>query len=314
MSDILFTTDEDFERNEDFDRETNCKTKKIRIHRTFNPNSEIIFIMRISEGNIISNYQQDPRANLTNTIAIFLSAYKENSREWIYKIIQYIHKKGNTNIRLNFATESRVTRSTEVISKIYNYVLDKNISLVFEIGEKTYDIVRDYPEIRRFVISAEAFSKGLSRNIIASNKARKRNELRARIGHKWSEHLKAYLAIGTPRLRKGKLNPADYNSLNRPILRASKMKTYANLNYSGKYNYLVKSKHQYWYKCTKLDIWINCPEEIARIEDLDYTFVTGFEREDFIALANSLIPDFNGACSWTDDVMDMRPLDEHLPI
>ena len=255
---------------------------KLYVSNKFNVNSRNFNYIRQSKAKDLSSKKWQlssmPECNETNLIVNDNSGFQEKTAYHIYDIIVYISSQENKKFTITVTHHSRFSRNLKVTEKILLYLIDNNVTLYLNIGGNLYNYVYDYAEkLRPLFKEAQNYSLEISRTsrLIAMRKRQFRDKIRyselATNYFKWFITNQEYL------------NQTLFNLLNRVKFSPSRMNNY----FYETQNKFVPNKKLYYFYCVSTGLMIVCPREIACVENLDYTIIKGFSKQDLIAIANS---------------------------
>ena len=287
------------------------RKSKLFIHENFDPKSSNFFYVRQSrDGDDIKSkaWQMSKLGynNATNIIVSTNSAFKENKAGYILDVLKYIYESGNNNFVLSVSDYSRFSRNLEVTSKIYNYLHDNKITFYLDVDGKIYNYREEYySKLRAKFSDCEKFSMELSREMKLVHQKKKELGNRVKYSQLATNYFKFFMTHGHPTFK----NPQLFNTLNRNNLNALKMMQYKN---ETKHMFKMETEIFYFF-CPVINCRIICPEELAYVEGLDSSIIQGFNREDFLALANSDNELFQWIC-YPYDNLDLANMELDLPV
>lgn len=258
------------------------KKNKLYVSNKFNVNSRNFNYIRQSKAKDLSSKKWQlssmPECNETNLIVNDNSAFQEKTAYHIYNIIVYISSQGNKKFTITVTHHSRFSRNLKVTEKILLYLIDNNVTLYLNIGGTLYNYINDYAEkLRPLFKEGQNYSLELSRTstLIALKKKQFRDKIRS--SEMATNYFKWFIT------NKEFLNQTLFNLLNRVKFSPPRMNNY----FYETQNKFVPNKKLYYFYCVSTGLMIVCPREIACIENLDYTIIKGFSKQDLIAIANS---------------------------
>jgi hypothetical protein len=282
---------------------------KFYIHSDFDPRSNNFFYIRQSrQGDDIKTkgWQLDNLTNAStkNVIISSNSAYKEQQSKYIFDFIKYIVSKGNRNFKMFVSDYSRFSRNLEMTSKIYNYIFDNNINLLLDVDGIEYNYREDYyTKLRTKFKECENFSVELSREMKKVSKKKKEIKTKNNYSDKATQYFKTFISYKIKNLNY-------FKSLSRKNLTLNKIHKYKKETKTS--IDLIQKDEYYYFHCPFINCMIICPEELAYIEGLNYTFIKGFDKEDFLAIANSNIDELKWIC-YNHNNFKMSDLKNTLP-
>jgi hypothetical protein len=244
---------------------------KFYLHENFDVKLKYFYYIRQSRPSDTDDSKKwqvnnNNKLSTKNLIISNNSAFKEEKSEYIFDFIKYLVSKGNRNFKISVSDYSRFSRNLEASSKIYNFIYDNNINFYLEVDKNLYNYREDYyTKLRSKFSDCEKFSSELSREMKKVSKKRKEQNEITYNSELATNYFKSIINMPVN---------IDINKLNRP-------------NLKNNLNNKIIIKNYYYFHCPLTNCMITCPEELAYIENLDYTYIKGFEKEDFLAIANS---------------------------
>lgn len=285
--------------------------KRVFTHADFNPKSENFYYIRQSKTDDSMNsklWQYNNLLETSNTIYSNNSAYKEQTSGYIFTIIKKIFYSGNNNFIISVADFSRFSRSEKCTLDIYHFLmsnLEKDYNFYLEVDDKIYNYREEY---YKGLLNKFKFFESISKE--QSRLAKKIHRQK-----KYVKNLKNYSKLATDYFK-------TYISYANPVF-SSKLKNLGRVNFTDdmlkkykketkeKKNLLKLDKFLYYFYCKKTNLMIVCPREIATLENIDYSIIKGFTKEDFLAIFNSNDKDLEWII-YRYDAMDLSTINEIL--
>lgn len=249
--------------------------KNIYISENFNFNSKVIYYIRTSVKRDLTKpeeWQLHDNQSLENTIiSENNSAFSKEKSYYIYTIIKYLFEKRNSKELVIYVKHfSRFSRCIKTVSCIHSYLLMNDYNLIIESVNTRYDFIKDYKQI---LIDINIHYNSSKEKSVISTEYHRKKRLRLDYTNLATNYFKSFIS-------QNKFK--NLSKLGRKNLSQARLD-----EYKRNTSIYKDTENLYYFYCNVTNLNIVCPRDIACLENVNHTIINGFNKDDFLAIANS---------------------------